>query len=131
MSATVALPVKKVNLIVSPSIFAYTVTWNIALPMYGPMGGIVGVSCKPRTADPTNAVSVPEDWSTPPNVTIVVTTAVLPYTKWAVNGRGGGEGEGGEIAGGKGGVGKGCGESGGDNGEGGWRGGSTGGDDGG
>ena len=76
-SVTVALPVKKVKLIVSPSASAYSVIWKIALPAYGPNGGLDGVSCKPRTVVPTKAVSVPDDWSTPLSVTSAETAAVL------------------------------------------------------
>jgi hypothetical protein len=74
---TVALPVKKVKLIVSPAMSAYSVIWKIALPAYGPNGGLDGVSCKPRTAVPTKAVSVPDVWSTPLRVTRADRAAVL------------------------------------------------------
>jgi hypothetical protein len=39
------------------------------LPAYGPNGGDKGVAWTPRTCDPTNAASVPEDWPTPLIVT--------------------------------------------------------------
>ena len=76
-SGSVTLPVKKVKATVSPFPSAYSVIWKIALPMYGPNGGLDGMSCLPRTAVPTNAVSVPDNWSTPPSVTNADTTAVL------------------------------------------------------
>ena len=75
--ATVAEPVKKVKLIDSPLPFAYSVIQKIALPAYGPNGGLTGASCTPRTAVPTKAASVPDDWSTPLRVTSADTAAVL------------------------------------------------------
>ena len=75
--STVALPVKKVNLTVSPAMSAYIVIWKIALPAYGPNGGLDGVSWMPRTAVPTKAVSAPDVWSTPLSVTRADTAIVL------------------------------------------------------
>ena len=77
VSVAVALPVKKVKLSVSPALSAYVVIWNSALPAYGPNGGDEGVSCKPRTAVPTYAVSVPDDCGVVPSVTKAVTAIVF------------------------------------------------------
>ena len=76
-SVDVALPAEKVKLSVSPSLSAYIMIWNIDLPTYEPKGGVESVSCTPRTAVPTSAVSVPDDWSTPLSVTIAVKAMLL------------------------------------------------------
>ena len=65
---------------------------NIAWPVYGPKGGSTGVSITPRTSVPTNPISVPEDWATPPSVTSAVTVIVLAHWLWT-NSKGG-EGDG-------------------------------------
>ena len=62
---TVALPVKKVNLNVSPSMSENNMIRKIALSVYGPKGGLDGVPCNPRTVVPTNPVNVPDVCSTP------------------------------------------------------------------
>ena len=68
----------------------------IGLPMYGPNrgtnGGVSAVLCMPRTCVPASAMSVPDDWSTPPTDTRAV--IVIVWLK-AVDSNGGGDGCGG------------------------------------
>jgi hypothetical protein len=81
VSSSTAAPLPESNwkTTISPSTSPEMVIWNIALPAYGPNGGLDAVACTPRTVVPTKAVSVPDDWSTPLSVTSGVTAMVLAY----------------------------------------------------
>ena len=70
---------------------------NIAWPVYGPKGGSSGVSIAPRTSVPTNPISVPEDWATPPSVTSAVKVIVSAH-RVRSNSKGG-EGDGDDSCG--------------------------------
>ena len=94
----VPLPVEKLKRTISPSSLAYMIIWKSALPLYGPNGGVDGVSCRPRTCAPTKAVSVPVAWMAPLNVTSAEADIVLaksPGLNAGCNGadRGGGDGK--------------------------------------
>ena len=97
-------PPSYAKLTVSSMTSAYTVSWNICVPVYGPNGGLDGVDCMPRTSVPTSASSVPVDCTTPLSVTSAVT--VIELTKRVAsntNGTGGGTAGGDGVEGGVGG----------------------------
>jgi len=94
-SVETLLPVKKVKLSSSPSESPKIVIWNVALPAYGPNGAWDGVSWKPRTCVPENAVSVPDNWSTLLSVTSAVSAIELAKSR-GLNSNGGGIGAGGD-----------------------------------
>ena len=89
------VPSKKLNEMVSPSLFAYSVIRNSGSPTYGPKGGTDVDSCTPRTSVPEKADSVPEENAMPS----LVTSAVMLIVFWKSALLKGGGGTGGGTSG--------------------------------